>query len=145
MASEAERVAANDSGPSTSGSAMSVRTPGGTELDVNDPWTARIVVTTIAGVGMYLAQGFVTFLHNNPELVKYAVKVAFKAWGVVTGVNFGSIVVDLDCGSQEKFLKFKEDFKEGKVKDAMEAELKEIGYDAKLELKLMKLVQFEMR
>ena len=29
MASEAERVAPNDSGPSTSGSAMSVRTPGG--------------------------------------------------------------------------------------------------------------------
>ena len=138
MASEAERVAPNDSGPSTSGSAMSVRTPGGTELDFNDPWTARILVTTIAGVGMYLAQGFVTFLHNNPELVKYAVEVAFRLYGEVKDIKLNSITVDLACGSKKKFLKFKKDFEDGKVKVALEEELKEIGCDAKLDLKLVK-------
>ena len=142
MASEAERVAANDSGPSTSGSVMSVRTPGGTELDFNDPWTARILVTAIAGVGMYLAHGFVTFLHNYPELVRYAVKVVFRPYGEVEDVKLNSITVDLACGSKKKFLKFKKDFEDGKVKVALERELKEIGCDPKLELKLeLKLVK----
>ena len=142
MASEAERVAANDSGPSTSGSAMSARTPGGTELDFNDPWTARILVTAIAGVGMYLAQGFVTFLHNYPELVRYAVKVVFRPYGEVEDIELNSITVDLACGSKKKFLKFKKDFEDGKVKVALERELKEIGCDPKLELKLeLKLVK----
>ena len=142
MASEAERVAANDSGPSTSGSAMSVRTSGGTELDFSDPWTARILVTAIAGVGMYLAHGFVTFLHNYPELVRYAVKVVFRPYGEVEDVKLNSITVDLACGSKKKFLKFKKDFEDGKVKVALERELKEIGCDPKLELKLeLKLVK----
>ena len=132
MASHAD----NGSRPSISGSAISVRTAGGTELHVNDPWIARILVTTMAGVGAYIAHGFVTFLHENPSLVRYAVKVAFKAWGQVKDVKFGSIIVDLDCGSEDKFSKFKQDFEDEKVKDALEAELKEIGCDAKLELKL---------
>ena len=53
-------------------------------------------------------------------------------------VKPGSIIVDLDCGSQEKFLKFQKDFEDGKVKDALERGLGEIGYNAELELTLIK-------
>ena len=70
-------------------------------------------------------------------MVTDAVQLAVEAWGEAR-VEPGSIIVDLDCGSQEKFLKFQKDFEDGKVKDALERGFGEIGYNAKLELKLIK-------
>ena len=137
MASEAERDASNGTRPSTSGSAMRVVTAGGNEVEINDVWTARILVTAVAGTGIYLAKSLVTFLRENRELVTDAVQLAVEAWGAAR-VEPGSIIVDLDCGSQEKFLKFQKDFEDGKVKEALERGLGEIGYNAKLELKLIK-------
>ena len=137
MASEAERDAGNSARPSPSGSVMRVETAGGNKIEINDVWTTRILVTAISGTGIYVVKSLVTFFRENPKLVTDVVKWAFKGWGEAT-VKPGSIILDLDFGSQEKFLKFKEDFKDGKVKDALERGLGEIGYNAKLELKLIK-------
>ena len=137
MASEAERDASNGARPSPSGSVMRVVTAGGNEVEINDVWTARILVTAVAGTGIYLAKSLVTFLRENRELVTDAVQLAVEAWGKAR-VEPGSIIVDLDCGSQEKFLKFQKDFEDGKIKDALERGFGEIGYNAKLELKLIK-------
>lgn len=54
MASQAQRDGANDTRPVSKGSALSIRTAGGTELVFNDAWTARIVVTAVSGAGIYL-------------------------------------------------------------------------------------------
>ena len=138
MASEAERDPGNGARPSTSGTIIKVKIPGGTEVEINDVWASRILVTAISGSTVYLVQGFVTFFLENPELVMDTVQLALKTWGQVVDVIVGSLIIDLDCGSQKKFLKFQKDFEDGKVKDAMEKEFSEIGYNAKLELKLMK-------
>ena len=138
MASEAERDPGNGARPSTSGTIIKVKIPGGTEVEINDVWASRILVTAISGSTVYLIQGFVTFFLENPELVMDTVQLALKTWGQVVDVIVGSLIIDLDCGSQKKFLKFQKDFEDGKVKDAMEKEFSEIGYNAKLELKLMK-------
>ena len=137
MASEAEGDASNGARPSTSGSVMRVETAGGNKVEINDVWTARILVTAVSGTGIYLAKSLVTFLRENRELVTDAVQLAVEAWGEAR-VEPGSIIVDLDCGSQEKFLKFQKDFEDGKVKEALERGLGVVGYDAKLELKLIK-------
>ena len=137
MASEAEGDASNGARPSTSGSVMRVETAGGNKVEINDVWTARILVTAVSGAGIYLAKSLVTFLRENPKLVTDAVQLAVKVWGEAK-VKPGSIIVDLDCGSHEKFLKFQKDFEDGKVKEALERGLGVIGYDAKLELKLIK-------
>ena len=138
MASEAERDPGNGARPSTSGTIIKVKIPGGTEVEINDVWASRILVTAISGSTVYLVQGFVTFFLENPELVMKTVQLALKTWGQVVDVIVGSLIIDLDCGSQKKFLKFQKDFEDGKVKDAMKKEFSEIGYNAKLELKLMK-------
>ena len=83
-----------------------------------------------------MTKSLVTFLRENPELVRSAIQLAFKAWGEVKDVKPGSVIVDLDCGSQEKHSKFLKDFNDGKVKDAMEEEFTKIGYDEKLQLTL---------
>ena len=138
MASEAERDPGNGARPSTSGTIIKLKIPGGTEVEINDVWASRILVTAISGSTVYLIQGFVTFFLENPELVMDTVQLALKTWGQVVDVIVGSLIIELDCGSQKKFLKFQKDFEDGKVKDAMEKEFSEIGYNAKLELKLMK-------
>ena len=138
MASEAERDPGNGARPSTSGTIIKLKIPGGTEVEINDVWVSRILVTAISGSTVYLIQGFVTFFLENPELVMDTVQLALKTWGQVVDVIVGSLIIDLDCGSQKKFLKFQKDFEDGKVKDAMEKEFRKIGYNAKLELKLMK-------
>ena len=136
MAGQVQRDEANGSRPVNSGSALSLRTAGGTEFTTNDPWTARIVVTAVSGVGIYLAKNLVTFLVKNPELVRDAIRLAVRPWGELKGVWTGSVIVFLDCGSQEKYLKFLKDFADGKVKDAMEEEFSKIGYNEKLQIAL---------
>ena len=131
-----QRDGANGSTPSTNDSALSIKTAGGTEIGFNDPWTARIVVTTVCGVGIYVTKNLVSFLHENRDLVRGAIQLAFQTWGVVKDVKPGSIIVDLDCGSKDKFSKFNDDFEDGKVKDAMEEEFRKIGYNEKLQLAL---------
>ena len=139
MASQEQEDEANGSRPVNNGSALSIKTAAGTELEVNDVWTARIMVTAVSGVGIYVTKSLVTFLHENPELVRSAIQLAFKAWGEVKDVKPGSVIVDLDCGSQEKHSKFLKDFKDGKVKDAMEEEFTKIGYDEKLQLTVIEM------
>ena len=126
MASEAERNADNG--------AMRVSTAGGTEVEGNGAWTARIQVTAVLKDA---AKGLAEF-RENVKLINDTIQLALEFWGVIEGIWWGSIIVDLDCGSQEKFFEFQKDFEDGKVKDAMETEFREIGYNGKLELKLMK-------
>ena len=149
MASQEQRDEANGSRPVNNGSALSIKTAAGTELVCNDVWTARIVVTAVSGVGIYVTKSLLTFLHKNPDLVKSTIQLAFKAWGVVKDVKPGSVIVDLDCGSQEKHSKFLKDFKDGKVKDAMEEAFTRIGYNEKLQLTLeerdVAVMEMEMR
>ena len=136
MASQVD--ANNGSRPSTSGPAMSfTRTASETRIEINDRWAVRFLVVAVSGAGIYLTKSLVTFLRENPELVTDTVQKAVKVWGKAM-VKPGSIIVDLDCGSQEKFLKFQKDFEDGKVKDALERGLGEIGYNAELELTLIK-------
>ena len=139
MASQEQRDEANGSRPVNNDSALSIKTAAGTELVCNDVWTARIIVAAVPGVVMYVVKSLLTFLQENPELVKSTTQLAFKPWGEVKDVKPGSIIVDLDCGSQEKHSKFLKDFKDGKVKDAMEKEFTKIGYNEKLQLTLEKL------
>ena len=149
MASQQQRDEANGSRPVNNGSALSIKTAAGTELVCNDVWTARIMVTAVSGVGIYVAESLVTFLYKNPEWFRSAIQLVFKPWGVVKDVTPGSVIVDLDCGSQEKHSKFLKDFKDGKVKDAMEEEFTKIGYNEKLQLTLeerdVAVMEMEMR
>ena len=124
MANEAERNAANV----------------GTEVEINGAWTARILVTTVL---QGAAEGL-AMIRENLILIRRASQLALDCWGIISSFWYGSIIVDLDCRSQEKFLEFQKDFEDGKVKDAMETEFRKIGYNGKLELKLMKRV-FEIR
>lgn len=133
MADQAERDGGNGERPS--GSALSVRTAGGTEISINDPWTARI--TMVAAI--YTVKTLASFFKENPEVVKSALQLVFKPLGaVISQVSPGSLNVDLNFGSKEQFLKFEKDFQDGKVKDAIEEEFRKIGYDTKLNLTLIK-------
>ena len=98
MASEAERDAGNGVRPSPSGSVMRVETAGGNKIEINDVWTARILVTAVSGAGI--------FFRKNPKLVTDKLQPARKVWVKVKNTGPGSIIVDLDCGSHKKFLQF---------------------------------------
>ena len=129
--------------------AMRVRTPEGTEVETNGAWTARIKVTAALKDAFDSVKEFGKFVLENPELILEKLRFALECWGIIKKFGYGSIILDLDCGSQEKFLEFQKDFENGKVKDAMETEFREIGYNGKLELKLTKeppnVVIFKMR
>ena len=112
----------------------------GTEVEINGACTAIILVTTVL---QSAAEGL-AMIRENVIVIKDILQHALDAWGIIRRLLFGSIIVDLDCRSQEKFLEFQKDFEDGKVKDAMETEFRKIGYNGKLELKLMKRV-FEIR
>ena len=112
----------------------------GTEVEINGACTAIILVTTVL---QGAAEGL-AMIRENVIVIKDILQLALDAWGIIRRLLFGSIIVDLDCRSQEKFLEFQKDFEDGKVKDAMETEFRKIGYNGKLELKLMKRV-FEIR
>ena len=111
----------------------------GPVVEINGACTAIILVTTDQGAVEGLAM-----IRENLILIKDILQLALDGWGIICSIWSGSIIVDLDCRSQEKFLEFQKDFEDGKVKDAMETEFREIGYNGKLELKLMKRV-FEIR
>ena len=125
------------------------RTPEGTEVETNGACTARIKVTAALKDAFDSAKEFGKFVLENPELILEKLRFALECWGIIKKFWYGSIILGLDCGSQEKFLEFRKDFENGKVKDAMETELREIGYNGKLELKLIKetpnVAAFEMR
>ena len=102
MASQAERDANNGARPSTGGSAMRLVTAGGNKVEINDVWTARILVTAVSGAGISSGRGIGTFFRKNPKLVTDRLQPARK----VKNTGPGSIIVDLDCGSHKKFLQF---------------------------------------
>lgn len=118
-----------------------------TEVVVNDVWSIRILVGAAAVTGICGVRSLATLLRENPDMVKDAIQLALQAWGTIIGVMPGSLIVDLDCGSEEKQLKFDEDFRGGKVQDAMEKEFSKIGYNEKLQLTFEKrdVVVMEMR
>ena len=97
-------------------------------------------MTAVSLTKAFLTIGLVTFFLANPDKVTDAFQLALKAYGEC-GVRIGSIIIDLICGSREKFLKFQKDFEDGKVKEALENELSKIGYDARLEVTLMKVTR----
>ena len=103
MASQAERDADNGARPSPSGSATRVETAGGNKVEINDVWTTRILVTAVSEAGISSGRGLGTFFHKNPKLVT---DKALKVWGKVKNTGPESIIVDLNCGSHKKFLKF---------------------------------------
>lgn len=145
MAHQFQRDEGNGPRPSTSGSALSYRTAGGTEFSTNDPWTARIVVTAASGIGIYVTKSLVSFFMENPQVVTNTAKLVFGAWGAeVTQLSTGSLIVDLNFESKEKFLKFKKDLEDGRVKRAMEKEFSKIGYDAELVLTLKEVESIEV-
>ena len=98
-------------------------------------------MTVVSLTKAFLTIGLVAFFLANPDKVTDAFQLALKAYGECRGVRIGSIIIDLICGSREKFLKFQKDFEDGKVKEALENELSKIGYDAKLEVTLMKVTR----
>ena len=126
------------------GHALSIKTAAGTELATDDVWSARIIVTAAAVSGVTVVCGLTSFFLKKPELVLNAAELALKAWGKVVSVNPGSVVVNLNCGTKEKFLKFLNDFKEGKVKDTMEKEFNEIGFSTKLKLTLSEEASYNL-
>ena len=138
MASEDKRDVADGATPSTSGSAIIFRkTPGEIKLDIKDTWTARILVSTGPAAGITSGIFLGTLFCRNPKLALNIAQWALKRFGNVKNLYRGSIIIELDCGSQEKYLKFQEDFKDGKVKDALEEELRKIGCHVELKLTLM--------
>ena len=102
MASEDERDADNGARPRTGGSAMRVVTAGGNKVEINDVWTARILVTAVSGAGISSGRGIGTFFRMNPKLVTDKLQPARKVWVKVKNTGPGSIIVDLDCGSHKK-------------------------------------------
>ena len=113
----------------------------GSELETDDVWSVRMLVIAESLCKTVLTTGFVTFVLMNPDKVAHVLELALKLYGVVSGVSIGSIIIDLNCGSREKFLKFQKDFEDGKVKEALENELSKIGCDAKLKVTLMKVTR----
>lgn len=120
------------------GPALSIKMAAGTEMATDDIWSARIIVTAAAVSGVTLVGGLTAFFLKKPELVLNAAELALKAWGKVVDVSPGSVVVKLNCGTKEKFLKFVNDFEGRKVKDAMEKEFNKIGFTEELKLSLSK-------
>ena len=113
----------------------------GSELETDDVWSVRMMVIADSLCKAVLTTAFVTFVLMNPDKVTDVLELALKLYGAVTGVSTGSIIIDLNCGSREKFLKFQKDFKDGKVKEALENELSKIGCDVKLKVTLMKVTR----
>ena len=137
MASEIKR-AAKSATPSASGTTTKVKTAGGTEAETTDVWSVRMLVAAVGWSTISTTKGLVAFFLENPDKVMDTFQLALNKYGNVTDVITGSLIIHLDCGSQENFSKFQQDFKDGKVKEALENELSKIGCDAKLEVTLMK-------
>ena len=113
----------------------------GSELETDDVWSVRLLVIADSLCKVVLTTGFVTFVLMNPDKVIDGLELALNLYGALTGVSIGSIIIDLNCGSREKFLKFQKDFEDGKVKEALENELSKIGCDVKLKVTLMKVTR----
>ena len=113
----------------------------GSELETDDVWSVRLLVIADSLCKVVLTTGFVTFVLMYPDKVTDGLELALKLYGDLTRVIIGSIIIDLNCGSREKFLKFQKDFEDGKVKEALENELSKIGCDAKLKVTLMKVTR----
>ena len=137
MASEIKR-AAKSAIPSASGTTTKIKTAGGTEAETTDVWSVRMLVAAVGWSTTSMTKSLVAFFLENPDNVIVTFQLALNKYGDVTGVIFGSLIIDLDCGSQENFSKFQKDLKDGKVQEALENELRKIGCDAKLEVILMK-------
>ena len=110
MASQAERDADNGARPSTGGSAMRI------VVEINDVWTARILVTAVSGAGISSGRGIGTFFRKDLKLVTDKLQPARKVWVKVKNTGPGSIIVDLDCGSHKKFYNFKKTSRMVKLK-----------------------------
>ena len=137
MASEIKR-AARSAIPSASGTTTRIKTAGGTEAETTDNWPIRMFVAALSWSLINVSTGLVAFFLENPNKVMDTFQLALNKYGNVTDVILGSLIIHLDCGSQENFSKFQQDFKDGKVQEALENELRKIGCDAKLEVTLMK-------
>lgn len=122
MAEEGGRELQAEAERPAEGPALSVT---GSGLTINDPWTARI------GFGMFsLGAGavLVYFLAKNPETVRNAIDLALQSYASVLNVRPGSIHVELSFKSKDNFLRFIDDFEQGKVKQKLEKELNKIGF-----------------
>ena len=137
MASEIKR-AAKSAIPSASGTTTKIKIVGGTEAETTDVWSVRMLVAAVGWSTISTTKGLVAFFLENPHNAIDTFQLALNKYGNVTGIRFGTLIIDLDCGSQENFSKFKKDLKDGKVQEALENELRKIGRDAKLEVTLMK-------
>lgn len=121
MAEEGGREVQAEAGRPAEGPALSVTSSG---LTINDPWTARI------GVGLLSlgAVGLAYFMAKNPETVTKAIDLALQSYASVQNVRPGSILVELSFKSKDNFLRFIDDFEQGKVKEKLEEELNKIGF-----------------
>ena len=137
MAGEIKR-AARSAIPSDSGTTTKVKTAGGTAAETTDVFSVRMLVAAVGWSLINVTTGLVAFFMANPDKVMDTFQLALNIHGNVTGVTIGSLIIHLDCGSQENFSKFQQDLKDGKVKEALENELSKIGCDTKLEVTLMK-------
>ena len=63
-------------------------------------------MTAVSEAGISSGRGLGTFFHKNPKLVTDKLQLALKVWGKVKNTGPESIIVDLNCGSHKKFLKF---------------------------------------
>lgn len=130
MAEEGGREVQAEAGRPAEGPALSVTSSG---LTINDPWTARIGFGLFSlGAGLGLAY----FLANNPETVRNAIDLALQSYASVLNVRPGSIHVELSFKSKDNFLRFIEDFEQGKVKEKLEKELNKIGFKDDFEVTL---------
>ena len=77
MASEAERDAGNGARPSASGTTIKVKVLGRTEVEINDVWTSRVLVTAF-GSTVYLVKGLVTKIM---PFLDYA-KIMFSSYNI---------------------------------------------------------------
>ena len=73
---------------------MRVVTAGGNKVEINDVWTARILVTAVSGAGISSGRGIGTFFRKNPKLVTDKLQPARKVWVKVKNAGPGSIIVD---------------------------------------------------
>lgn len=122
MAEEGGRELQAEAERPAEGPALSVT---GSGLTINDPWTARIgfgVFSLGAGIGLAY------ILAKNPETVRNAIDLALQSYASVLNVRPGSIHVELSFKSKDNFLRFINDFEQGKVKEKLEKELNKIGF-----------------
>ena len=124
---------------SASGTTTEVRIAGVTEARTDDVWSVRMLVAAVSISAVWLTKGLVTFFLENSDKVIDTFQLALKVYGNVSDVRTGSLIIDLDCESQEKFSKFQKDFEDGKVKEALENELSKIGFHAKLQVTVMEV------